>query len=210
MDCSYYSTQDDHCESLLQPWFLLEILGHLKWLWVNSGLFFSSSCTYSCFTFAAQYAYVCMWRPEWNWGGIRECNQVSYRCHASTVQKIYLLIFVITEVITKKTNVLFIRKLNVRGLYPPPWLASCHCILDYQSTLMFLGKEKTVKIMNSRGQVKWLAHILTHASHLKTLIISIWLDASQKSLTPYGLSVDLDKHTFTGEESEMYNWIWAK
>lgn len=38
------------------------------------------------------------------------------RCHASTVQKMYLLIFVITGVITKKTNVFFIRKLNVRGL----------------------------------------------------------------------------------------------
>lgn len=38
IDCSYYTTQVDHCQSLLQPWLLLVVVTHLKYVvWSTLG-----------------------------------------------------------------------------------------------------------------------------------------------------------------------------
>lgn len=49
IDCSYYTTQVDHCQSLLQPWFLLVVVTHLKYVvWSTLVTFFSAVLRLSC------------------------------------------------------------------------------------------------------------------------------------------------------------------
>lgn len=110
IDCSYYTTQVDHCQSLLQPWLLLVVVTHLKYVvWSTlvtdaavSFFFSSTSAVMHLCSICNVYAYMCMWRPEWIRGGIRTCGLLVNGCHATTVQRSYPIFFLITGVITKK------------------------------------------------------------------------------------------------------------
>lgn len=106
----------------------------------------------------------CVFLPFFPSGYACECENVTHslnRCHASAVRRIYLIFFLITVVLAKKhwSNVLFIRKWNVHGLFPPQWLAPCHCILGYHRTSYFCSKINKYFDDNKRSQTSFCAHM---------------------------------------------------